>query len=453
MFRNKQNYQLGLAIIVFIFSYWSWKKWSIITPQPLPQQSSSEVNNSLNNGSYYQTSIEGIEKSKYLSADYRIWIPKDIQNVRGLIVKQHGCGSESGSRGLNHANDVQWQALALKHQFALMGTKLPAEYPMCSNKAIADRAAENTFLKAISILAEKTNHPELNKVPWVMWGHSGGADWGTQMLKFYPQRTIAVINVHAGGIRSTSGNSEILNLNLNSKLASALLQVPVLWLVGEKDSYIEESIDLPKAIFNKFNRENALWTLAIGKKTGHETGNTRFLAIPYLDAVITARMGEENQLRPINPNSGWLGNIATHEIVPATKYIKNFADKVWLPNKETALKWKEHIVYDRISPFRKLNAPTNVTVTDVSLTEKIIKWDFVPDLENGLPDFRIYRNGSLIKTLKGQRYDGGDITDSPHPVLEFRDISSSPGSTYTVGAFNRRGESISEPIIFAKEHN
>jgi len=445
MFRNKQNYQLGLTIIFFAFLYWNWKKWSVITPQELPQQSSSEVSNSLNGGFYYETSIEGIKKNKYLSADYRIWIPQDIKKIRGLIVKQHGCGSESGKKGLNHANDLQWQALALKHQFALMGTKMSGEYPMCSNEAIRDRAAETTFLKAMSALAEKTNHSELNTIPWVMWGHSGGADWGTQMLEFYPQRTIGVINVHAGGIRSTSGSSEILNLNLNSQLTAELLKVPVLWFVGEKDSYVEEAINLPKAIFNKFNQENSLWTLAIGQKTGHETGNTRLLAIPYLDAVITARMTDEGRLQSINPNSGWLGNIATMEIVPASKYQGDLADKVWLPDQETALKWKEHLASDRITPFRKPNAPTNVTITDVSPTKKIITWDFTPDLENGLPDFRIYRNGSLIKTLKGQRYDGGDVTNSPYPILEFRDITISTGSIYTVTAFNQRGENSSTP--------
>ena len=439
--------------LAFVLLYWGWKKRSVTTPQPLPQQASSEVDNSLNDGFYYEMSIEETEKNKYLSADYRIWIPQDIKKIRGLIVKQHGCGKESGRRGLDHADDLQWQALARKHQFALIGTKMPAEYPMCSNKAIADRAAEATFFKAIDLLAKKTNHPELNTVPWVMWGHSGGADWGTQMLEFHPQRTIAVINVHSGGIRSTSGNSEILNLNLDSKLTSESLKVPVLWLVGEKDSYVEEAVELPKAIFYKFNRENALWTLAIGSKTGHETGNTRLLAIPYLDAVITKRMGNEGQLRPINPDSGWLGNIATKEIAPANKYQGNFAQKVWLPSKETALKWKEHIAYDRISPLRKPNAPTNVTVTNVSPTKKIIKWDFTPDLENGLPDFRIYRNDSLVKTLKGQGYDGGDITDSPHPILEFRDSAASPDSVYTVAAFNQRGESTSAPVISIKKND
>ena len=440
----KQKYQLGWLTIAFALTllYLGWQRWSVAIPKSLPQQ--PVIKNSLNGGSYYEVSTSPTEKDQYLAADYRIWIP-DGKKVRGLLVKQHGCSDGGGYKGLNYANDLQWQALALKHQFALVGTRLPTNYPMCTNRAIVDRAAEKSFLKAIVMLAQKSRHQELNTVPWIMWGHSGGADWGTQMLEYHPDKTIAVINVHSGGIRSTSGNSEILNLDLNSELASGLIKTPILWFVGAKDPYAEEAVELPKKIFYKFKKANALWALAIGPDTAHETRDTRLLAIPYLDAIANMRLTDSRKLRPINPAKGWLGNIATKKVVPANKYKGDFAETVWLPDRETALKWQQYVTSSKILPLHKPNTPTNVTVTDISSTKKIVKWDYTPDLENGLPDFRIYRNNSLIQTLKGQTYDFGDVTDSPYVILEFQDLKAKPNATYTVAAFNQLGESISLP--------
>ena len=292
MLEDKQNYKLGLLVITLamVLLYWGFKKWLVNIPQALPTQAASASKSSLSSGYYYETSIAQNKRDNYLSGDYRVWIPDEVEEIRGLIVKQHGCGN-GDSLGLNHANDPQWQALASKHQFALLGARLPADYPMCTNEALVDNAAEDTFLKAISVLGQKSQHQELDTVPWVIWGHSGGADWATQMLEHYPDRILAVISVHAGGIRSTSGNSEILNLDANSKLIAKLLDTPVLWLVGAKDHCVEECLELPQKIYYKFHQVNSLWTLALGPKTTHKTGDTRLLAIPYLDAIATARIG------------------------------------------------------------------------------------------------------------------------------------------------------------------
>ena len=440
----KIKYWLGwLAIaVVLILVYWGWQRWSLTIPRSLPQQPGIE--SSLNGGSYYEVSTSPIKNDRILAADYRIWIPNG-QPVRGLLVKQHGCSDSNDSKGLNHANDLQWQALALKHQFALVGTRLPTEYPMCSNKAIVDRAAEKTFLKAMALLAQKSGRTELHTVPWIIWGHSGGADWGTQMLEDIPHRTIAVINVHSGGIRSTYGNSEILNLDLDSAIASNLIETPMLWFVGAKDPVKEEAVELPKKIFYKFKPTNPLWTLAIGPYTDHGAGNTRFLAIPYVDAIATARLAQNNEILPVDVTEGWLGEITTKEVFPISEYQGDFTQTVWLPNRETALKWQQYVTSSKILPLSKPNAPVNVTVSDISSTNKTIKWDYTPDLENGLPNFRIYRNNLLIQTLKGQAYGYGDVTLSPYPVLEFEDLEASSNAVYTVAAFNQLGENKSLP--------
>ena len=45
---------------------------------------------------------------KYKSADFRLWVPDGVKTLRAVIVRQHGCGR----KGIDHADDLQWQALA-----------------------------------------------------------------------------------------------------------------------------------------------------------------------------------------------------------------------------------------------------------------------------------------------------------------------------------------------------
>jgi hypothetical protein len=177
---------LLLTFLTVVILYLGWEKWLLTIPQPLPQKSTITVGrrDTLLGGSYYEASIPPTGAAKYLSADYRLWIPDDVQTVRGLIVKQHGCGDPAAATGLEYASDLQWQALALKHQFALLGTKLPTGHPdsqECDNWGVIDFGSEDAFLKALHVLAQKSEHPELDKVPWAFWGHSGGADWAVQM--------------------------------------------------------------------------------------------------------------------------------------------------------------------------------------------------------------------------------------------------------------------------------
>lgn len=443
---------LALFGLLITLLYIGWGKWLATNPQPLP--SKSLVNNSTNyefpQGTYAEISLPfTATTANKRSAEYRLWIPAGVKTLRGLIVRQHGCGDPAAATGLDHANDLQWQALAIKHQFAILGTKLPAGYPLCIQAAITNQATENAFLLALQTLATKTHHPELAKVPWALWGHSGGADWGMQMLLRYPERVIAVVNMRSGGILGASG-SEILKLDPQS--ISAVLKTPVLWAIGEKDPYVEECITTPKQVFTKFRAAGANWALAIEPNTTHEAGHNRFLAIPYLDAIISARLASDgDRLQPMRSTQGWLGNTSTHTVAAIANYPANPLTAAWLPNEELAHKWQA-LNTGRVAPTRKPSAPVAVRALKHPETGTVITWNFTPDLENGLPSFRIYRDKSLIATLKGQNHNFGDAPDPANVVLEFVDRSARTNSTYTVATFNTLGESISSqtPLVEKK---
>ena len=430
------NYKLSFFLITIfvVFLYFVWRKYLLIVPQTLPSKPSFfvEGNDDILSGSFYEVSIPPTKQDWYSSADYRLWIPDDVKSIRGLIVMQHGCGIDAANSGLDHVKDLQWQALALKYQFALLGSKLStSKNEPCEFWAITTGGSESAFLKALSLLGQKSNHPELRKIPWVLWGHSGGAEWVAQMMKKYPDRTIALIAARGGGYFLIETNSK-------------LLEVPALFAAGEKDKNFKDSVKVPNEVFFRQRQAGAPWAFALEAKTGHEIANTRLLAIPYLDALINKRLTKDNnELRSIDQTQGWIGNIGTHEIVPANQYKGNPLKAAWLPNEETARKWQEYVTTGKVLPTRKPKAPSGVRVREIKEKEVLITWNHTPDLENGLPSFRIYRDNSLIQTLEGQSHGFHDTPNPTQITLEFRDRQGSVNSSYRVAAVNELGESLS----------
>ena len=71
---------------------------------------------------YYRVRYEASAKPGELpyAVNCTIWLPKDAKALRGVIVHQHGCGEGSCKSGLTGAYDLHWQALAKKHDCALL---------------------------------------------------------------------------------------------------------------------------------------------------------------------------------------------------------------------------------------------------------------------------------------------------------------------------------------------
>src|SRR5690606_18191744 len=136
---------------------------------------------------YFETSAPPREGDHYAGARYRLWLPPDVSAVRGIIIRQHGCGEGARRYGLDHANDLQWQELARRHGFALLGTEL-RNTEMCAQWYRVEDGSGDALLRALDQLAVDTGHPEIATVPWALFGHSGGAYWCTGMLFRHPER-------------------------------------------------------------------------------------------------------------------------------------------------------------------------------------------------------------------------------------------------------------------------
>jgi len=392
-------------------------------------------------GQYYEASIAPSKLDLFKSAKYRIWISESSTEIRGIIIRQHGCGTSAKVNGLNHANDLQWQALAKKHNMALMGTEFLG-MEVCSQWFNIEGGTGKAFLDALKKLAIITNHPELTEVPWALWGHSGGAYWCTDLLFEYTQKVLCAIPRSGGHAFTMLWNPSVK-------------QVPVLWMAGERDfvdgfDYVKE---MTKQSFQSYRRYGALWGVAIDPVGDHGNREGRSYAIRWMDAIITMRL-PRNGNKPVQVDfySYWLGNLATLEVKPANEVKDKQNEWVWLPNGTLAKNWQEFMKTGLVIDSTPPPIPFGLEIKE-SGDRTILNWNSEIDLESGIKGFNMYRNNVLIAVVDGQ---GHNFHDAPEPLevkfQYFLDLAG-PSSEITVEAENLQGmkSGMSNAVYFKND--
>jgi pimeloyl-ACP methyl ester carboxylesterase len=246
-----------------------------------------------------------------LGATYSLWVPPNAKRLRGVIVHQHGCGAGACKGGATAAYDLHWQALARKWDCALLGPSYhQRDQDNCAWWADPQQGSDRAFQRALADLATTSGHPELDKVPWVLWGHSGGGNWAGSMLLLHPERVVAVW-LRSGAPRLISSDA-LVRANLNA--SSAALTVPVMCNPGarEREGRFAGAWKSAVGFFQDFRARGGLVGLAVDPHSEHDCGGSRYLAIPWIDACLAARlpkrMGE--QLRPMAAKEAWLAGAA-----------------------------------------------------------------------------------------------------------------------------------------------
>lgn len=384
---------------------------------------------------------------------YTIWIPEQVEILRGVIVHQHGCGEGSCKSGQTGAFDLHWQALAKKHDCALMAPSY--EQPQdadCQSWCDPRNGSSEAFQKALADLGKQSGHPELSDVPWALWGHSGGGHWCGGMVMLHPERVVAAwlrsgvplfeMNPDRSGIRP-------------HELPEAALGVPMMGNPGTKEGVTVKDGRFAgvwpsnETFFAAVRGRGGLLGIAVDPLTAHECGNQRYLAIPWLDACLAARLpGKPGEpLRPMPTESAWLAPLLGTEASPAGKFDGAPNEAVWLPNESIAKAWEHYVRDTEIPDETPPPAPTNLRVDGTTLT-----WEAEADLESGLGHFVILRDGEEIATVPEDPknrfgrpiFQGLQYSDTPAaPLMEMRfvDESAEAGKDhdYRVVAVNTRG--------------
>lgn len=404
---------------------------------------------------YHRVRYEGSAKPGELSfpVNYTIWIPPGVKTLRGVVVHQHGCGEGSCKSGLTGAFDLHWQALAKKHDCALLA---PAyEQPDkadCQLWCDPRNGSDAAFQKCLVDLGAQSGHPELATVPWALWGHSGGGTWAGAMVLLHPER------VAAAWLRS---GVPVLKANPDRPTAKphvlnpAALQVPLMCNPGTQEGVTVTTGRFAgvwpanEAFFTALRAQGGLVGVAVDPLTSHECGNQRYLAIPWLDAGLGARLPTKPgaPLRPMPDGAAWLAELLQPAAVPAAQFSGDRQRSIWLPNEAIARAWMHYVKDTAVPDLTPPPAPTNLRVQGNVLT-----WSADADLESGLAGFIIERDGQFLAKLpekpknrfgrpvfQGLQYS--DTPDQPLVPLTFTDRTAEPGQkhAYRVIAVNTAG--------------
>ena len=389
-----------------------------------------------------------------LGVTYTIWIPDGVKALRGIIVHQHGCGTGAGKGGETAAYDLHWQTLAKKWDCALLGPSYrQADTQNCRLWCDPRNGSDKTFLKSLGDLAKRSGHAELETIPWCLWGHSGGGFWSSLMLTLHPER-IAAIWFRSGSAFGVWEKGEIPA----PQLTDAVYEVPLMFNGGVKEETDKRHGPArvgDRAMFKAWREHGSPAGFAPDPRTGHECGDSRYLAIPFFDACLAMRLPDKGaasqKLKPVDMKPAWLSPIPGNEAKPASSYSGHATEAGWLPNEQVAKAWSEYVTTGAVGDTTPPLVPTNVKAVPkadgVELT-----WEAEADFESGLQAFIIQRDGKDLAQLPEkpvgkfgrplfQQMSYHDTPEKPLPEMKFTDTSAKPGEKreYRVIAVNSAG--------------
>lgn len=394
---------------------------------------------------YYRVRYEASSKPGELvyPVSFSLWLPPHVKTLRGIVVHQHGCGEGSCKSGQTGAHDLHWQALARKHECALLSPSYEQpEKADCQLWCDPRNGSDRAFRKSLSDLAVMTGHPELSTVPWALWGHSGGGHWAGGMAFLHPDRVVAA------WLRSGVPPLKVAENKPNPwTIPDAACHVPILCNLGTKEGVTVRDGRFAKvwegveSFVRDMRSKDALIGIAIDPRSSHDCGNQRYLAIPWLDACLTARLptSPNGPLRKMVINDGWFGGLETESFAPlepksTMEWRGPKESALWFPNETIAKAWMQYSIDTMVSDTTPPPAPTNVQVVGNEIT-----WESHADLESGLAKFIIERDGIEIGVLEGKNAFGrpifqnnsySDTPTQPLATMKYVDEKAHAGEVY-----------------------
>lgn len=397
-----------------------------------------------------------------VAVTYTLWIPDGVKTFRAIIVHQHGAGTTASIEGSTAAYDLHWQALAKKWDCALLGPSYHVQNEKVDTSPGASElwfdprnGSEKIFLKALGDFATKSGHAELKTVPWALWGHSGGGIWADVMTTLHPDRVIAV------WMRSGSALMFLTHPEFaRPSVPAAMYAIPMMANPGVKEKPAakpateeDKRTDAEKmkgpwlgnlATFREYRAKGGLIGFAPDPRTGHECGDSRYLAIPFFDACLSMRLPDKatQALKPMDTGQAWLASLLGDEAKPAAEFKGDFNEAVWLPNAAVAKAWVEYVKTGATSDSTPPPAPFNVRVSASGDQGTEILWSAETDFESGIGRFIVLRDGQELASVPDkpvgkfgrplfQSMTYHDTPSQPLPQMRYLDASAKAGEKHS----------------------
>jgi pimeloyl-ACP methyl ester carboxylesterase len=339
-------------------------------------------------------------------ADYGVYIPTRTEALRGVLVLQHGCGMEQF--GITRSCDLQYQALARKWKLAVVETAL---YGSCQVWGNPSAGTVDALLKILTDAGDETGHPELNAVPWLLFGHSGGGYWVLAMMNEYPERIMAAVCYSPAWDPTWDYPAVAAKIPMLARHAGA----------NDCSSCWATSVHA----FQKLRGMDAPVSIAHNPAQNHNFSYLRYMAVPFYEAVMKQRMPEGNGtvMRDLDRTRTWLGDTLTLQLYRESEHTGDKSGLCVLPDEATALLWKEYVstgtVTDRTPPPAPFNVKARRNGNNITVT-----WEADADIESGILRFEIFKDGAQVGTLPSsgayQRFDTNGDNTIPTVVPEMK---------------------------------
>jgi hypothetical protein len=430
--------------------------------EPIPQEGAQAGVGRYLKVDYPPSTVEGELR---IAVTYTLWIPDGRKRLRGLIVHQHGAGTTASVEGSTAAYDLHWQALAKKWDCALLGPSYHVRHEQNDLSPGGSelwfdprRGSEKAYLKALSDLAKQSGHPELERVPWILWGHSGGGIWSDVLSTMHPGRVVAMW-LRSGSAAQFRSHPEFVP----PEVPAACYAIPIMLNPGVKEekTFPQNPKGLERgpwwgslATFREYRGHGALVGLAPDPRTDHECGDSRYLAIPFLDACLAQRLPDpgsaDQTLRPMNAGRGWLAPLFGTSAVPAADYQGDANDSVWLPDEAVARAWSEYVKTGAVGDTTAPPAPFNVKASRRGQRAAEITWNAEADFESGIRSFLVLRDGVELARVPQdptgkfgrplfQTMTYHDTPAQPLLPLRYVDASARPGAKHVYSVITLNG--------------
>tara|TARA_Y100001960_G_scaffold331778_1_gene429907 strand:- start:7303 stop:8601 length:1299 start_codon:yes stop_codon:yes gene_type:complete len=403
-------------------------------------------------GKYYSVNYEptGREGGLQIGVTHTLWVPDSAKSIRGIIIHQHGCGVGACKSGETAAYDLHWQALAAKWDCALLGPSYrQAAEQSCRLWCDPRNGSADVLINSLKKLAQDSSHPEIATVPWCLWGHSGGGFWASLMQMQYPRRIVSIW-FQSGTAYGYWKKGE----TPAPTIPKAAMQIPMMANPGVKERDHERfhvAWDYSLEMFQDYRNQGAPIAFTPDPATGHDTGDSRYLAIPFFDVTLEMRLPDKasQELKLIDQSKSYLAKLESSTISSAARFQGDPMKANWLPNAEYAKKWSEFVETGAVSDLTRPPSPTqvNARVTDAGT---LITWNADADFESGIQQFVVLRNGKEIgrvpSTLPKKAYRNlfqgktyGDTPTAGFPELQFTDKAPVADAKYRVVTINSVG--------------
>ena len=250
------------------------------------------------------------------------------------------------------------------------------------------------------------------------------------MLTLHPER-IAAIFFRSGSAYAIWQRGEIPK----PTLTPAVYGVPFMFIGGVKEA--QDKSHGParigdRAMLKDWREHGAPGGIASDPLSGHECGDSRYLAIAFFDSCLAQRLPELGQT-----------------LKPAGKGV--ITDNSWLPDAAFAKVWASYNSTGRPSDTTPPPAPSNARLANHELT-----WNAEADLESGLGGFIIEQDGKEIARLPQkpvgklgtplfQGLNGGDTPIIALPPMRF-EVTAEGQHQYSVRSVNAVGLASSQAV-------